>query len=40
MIIFVIFLDAGNAVSAKISTAGIGVLKSNVPKDRKVKNRK
>jgi len=34
------FLDAGNAVSAKITTAGIGVVKSN-PKDRKtLRNRK
>ncbi|XP_050544716.1 uncharacterized protein LOC126907456 isoform X2 [Daktulosphaira vitifoliae] len=32
--------NAGNAVSAKITTAGIGVLKTNPPKDRKAKNRK
>lgn len=37
---FNIFLDAGNAVSAKITTAGIGIAKSN-PNDRKtLRNRK
>lgn len=34
------FLDAGNAVSAKITTAGIGIVKTN-SKDRKtLRNRK
>jgi len=35
-----LFIDAGNAVSAKITTAGIGIVKNN-PNDRKtLRNRK
>lgn len=41
--LFLIYLclsDAGNAVSAKITTAGIGIVKNN-PKDKKtLRNRK
>lgn len=34
------FLDAGNAVSAKITTAGIGVVKNNSKDKKNLRNRK